>query len=164
MKILNRFPIPIVEELFDELHITTIFFKLDLHFEYHQITLKKVDIHNLAFYMHEGHYEFLVMPFGLTNAPATFQALLNKIFSHCLKQFVIISFYYTLIYNMNQYVHKQHLFQVFEILKAHQLHINSSKCYFLVHLKPSCSKFWRVNSYRYDFLQIKFLEFNVIEI
>jgi hypothetical protein len=126
----NKYPMPMVDELLDELAGAQWFTKLDLRSCYHQIRLVPADEHKTAFKIHQGLFEFKVMPFGLTNAPATFQAAMNTMFADTIRKNVLIFMDDILIYSPSLSAHLVHLQQVLDIIQHNQLSIKQSKCMF----------------------------------
>src|SRR5437588_13092421 len=131
LTIKNRYPLPRIDEIFDHVQGAKIFSKLDLCSGYHQIRIQDQDISKTAFHTRYGYYEFMVMPFGLTNAPATFQRLVNDIFRPLLHDCVVVYLDDILIYSLDLETHRQHLQQVFNILRCEKLYCKKSKCEFL---------------------------------
>ncbi|KAA0059783.1 pol protein [Cucumis melo var. makuwa] len=126
----NRYPLPRINDLFDQLQGATVFSKIDLRSGYHQLRIKDRDVPKTAFRSRYGHYEFIVMSFGLTNAPAVFMDLMNKVFREFLDTFVIVFIDDILIYSKIEAEHEEHLRMVLQTLRDNKLYAKFSKCEF----------------------------------
>ncbi|GKB00221.1 putative nucleotidyltransferase, ribonuclease H, partial [Tanacetum coccineum] len=126
----NCYPLPRIDDLFDQLQGARYFSKIDLRSGYHQLRVHEDDIPKTAFRMRYGHFEFTVMPFGLTNAPAVFMDLMNRVCKPYLYKFVIVFIDDILIYSKTKEDHEVHLKLVLELLKKERLYAKFSKCEF----------------------------------
>ncbi|GJR17244.1 putative reverse transcriptase domain-containing protein [Tanacetum coccineum] len=130
LTIKNRYPLPRIDDLFDQLQGACCFSKIDLRSGYHQLRVREEDIPKTAFRTRYGHFEFTVMPFGLTNAPAIFMDLMNRVCKPYLDKFVIVFIDDILIYSKSEEEHEAHLKTILDLLKKEKLYAKFSKCEF----------------------------------
>jgi hypothetical protein len=126
----NKYPLPRIDDLFDQLKDAKIFSKIDLRSGYHQVRIKDEDISKTAFRTRYIHYELMVVPFGLSNTPVVFMCLMNGVFRNYLDKFFIVFLDDVLVYSKTEEEHKQHLRVVLQVLREHQLYAKLSKCSF----------------------------------
>jgi hypothetical protein len=126
----NKYPLPRIDDLFDQLCGACVFSKIDLRSGYHQLKVRACDIPKTAFFFRYGLYEFMVMSFGLTNAPAYFMYLMNKVFMEYLDKFVVVFIDDILVYSRSEEEHEEHLRLVLQKLRDQKLSAKLSKCEF----------------------------------
>ncbi|KAI3799955.1 hypothetical protein L1987_35261 [Smallanthus sonchifolius] len=132
LTIKNRYPLPRIDDLFDQLQGSSFYSKIDLRSGYHQLRIQEEYVPKTAFRTHYGHYEFLVMPFGLINAPAVFMDLMNRVCKPYLDKFVIVFIDDILIYSRTKEDHEHHLKLILELLSNEKLYAKFSKCEFWI--------------------------------
>ncbi|WVZ52135.1 hypothetical protein U9M48_003223 [Paspalum notatum var. saurae] len=128
----NKYPLPRIDDLFDQLQGACVFSKIDLRSGYHQLKIRPSDIPKTAFTTKYGLYEYTVMSFGLTNAPAYFMQLMNSVFMDYLDKFVVVFIDDILIYSKTEAEHEEHLRLVLQRLREHKLYAKFSKCEFWI--------------------------------
>ena len=128
--ILNRYPLPNIQELFDIIGRAKYYTKLDLKSGYHQFKVALDSIQYTAFCTPSGHYEWLVMPFGLMNAPSTFQSAMNDLLREYLNKFVVVYLDDILIFSDSEEEHKEHVKMILDLMKKHNLKLAKKKCEF----------------------------------
>ncbi|KAJ3704277.1 hypothetical protein LUZ61_007982 [Rhynchospora tenuis] len=126
----NRYPLPRIDDFFDQLQGSQVYSKIDLRSGYHQLRIRPSDVPKTAFRTRYGHYEFLVLSFGLTNAPAYFMNLMNRVFEDYLDSFVVVFIDDILIYSKSAEEHEHHLRLALQRLREHQLYAKFPKCEF----------------------------------
>ncbi|GJS78130.1 putative reverse transcriptase domain-containing protein [Tanacetum coccineum] len=134
LTIKNHYPLPRIDDLFDQLQGSSVYSKIDLRSGYHQLRVGDEDIPKTAFRTRYEHYEFQVMPFGLTNAPTVFMDLMNRVCKPYLDKFIIVFIDDILIYSRNKKQHANHLRIILELLKKEKLYAKFSKCDFWIHI------------------------------
>jgi len=126
----NRYPLPRIDDLMDQLIFTEVFSNIDLRSGYHHLRVKAEYVSKIAFRTRYGHYEYSVMPFGVTNAPGVFIEYMNRIFHPYLDQFVVVFIDDILVYSKSEEEHSEHLRIVLQVLKEKRLFAKLSKCEF----------------------------------
>jgi len=126
----NKYPLPQIDDVFDQLQDASVFSKIDLRFGYHQLKIRPEDVPKTAFRTRYGHYEFMVMSFGLTNAPAAFMSLMNWVFKPFFDSFVIVLIDDILVYSKSEEEHADHFRIVLGVLAKQRLYAKFSKCEF----------------------------------
>jgi hypothetical protein len=132
----NKYPLPRIEDLFDQMRGVRVFSKIDLRSGYHQMKIRPSDIPKTTFSTRYGLYGFTVMSFRLTNALAYFMNLMNKVFMEYLDRFVVVFIDDILIYSKSESDHEQHLRLVLQKLRDNQLYAKFSKCEFWIDKVP----------------------------
>jgi hypothetical protein len=128
----NKYPLPRIEDLFDQLRGASVFSKIDLRLGYHQLRIRPSDISKTSFITKYGLYEFMVMSFGLMNVPTYFMYLMNNVFMDYLDKFVVVFIDDILLYSKNEQEHEEHLRKVLQRLRDCQLYAKLSKCEFWI--------------------------------
>jgi hypothetical protein len=128
----NSYPLPRIEDLFDQLRGASVFSKIDLRSGYHQLRIQPADIPKIAFITKYGLYEFMVMSFGLTNAPAYFMYLMNSVFMDYLDKFVVVFIDDILVYSQNEQESMRNIWKVLQRIRGCQLYAKLSKCEFWI--------------------------------
>jgi hypothetical protein len=130
----NKYPLPRIDDLFDQLHGACVFSRINFRLGYHQLKIRECDIMKIAFVLRYGLYEYTVMSFGLTNAPAYFMYLMNKVFMEYLDKCVVVFIHDILVYSRSEEEHEEHLHLVLQKLPEHRLYAMLSKCEFWLKL------------------------------
>ena len=130
LTIKNKYPLPGINDLLDQLKGVGVFSKIDLRSGYHQILVRPEDVQKITFRSRYDHYKYVVMPFGMMNAPTIFMDYMNRIFRPWLDKFVVVFFDDILIYSRTREEHADHLRVVLGVLREHQLYGKLSKCEF----------------------------------
>nr|GFC32267.1 putative reverse transcriptase domain-containing protein [Tanacetum cinerariifolium] len=128
----NRYPLPRIDDLFDQIQESSVYSKIDLRSGYHQLGVREEDVPKTTFKTRYRHYEFQVMPFGLTNALAVFMDLMNRVCKPYLDKLMIVLIDDILIYSKDEKEHEEHLKAILELLKKEELYAKFSKCEFWI--------------------------------